>query len=814
MNLFLRRKGILPHNRENERREREPTLNQILGLRPYFNQKKNAYDITDSTFFKKNWRAPSVADLFKNLQNYLDKIQESERYNLFYTVANCAEGKREFREQHVMVFDVDGILDDAKVGQGAVRDRYIEVVLSALGLKYDDTGVVFSGNGLHFIVGLQTPIIEPQYFETNRRHYNALVGKIDAALARSALPGRADPAVFDPRRIMRLPGTLNKKEGKPERLAALIQPIISLVPFDITKLSGLPTVEAADHINPQTLRRYPRPDTTAVLAGCDFLRFCKNSPNEVSEEQWYASLSILPRLENGHDLAHEYSRGHSGYSTSETDAKIEQALQASGPRTCANLNKTWGKCNGCVHFERVASPIMIRGENYIKTSDTGFHEITLDQKGNPRPGKPCYEDLRKFFEQESPYVVLGESKICLTWTGKYWKEMKDTYLESYAQEHFNPKAQTNMTQEFKNLVCRTNLRDTAWFTTTTLKKINFNNGVLDLETMNLLPHSTEFGFRYALAYDYDPMAEAPQFEKFLREVMNDRTELCDVLMEYAGYSFSNDSCWTQKALIMTGEGSNGKSTLMNVLRALAGKDNYASLTLGDLKAETNRQQLDGRLFNLAEETPTYAMAESSLFKNLVSGGETTVKMLYKQPYTIANKCKLMFACNELPKTRDTTKGFFRRLLIVPFDRSFEGEARDSFIEEKLMTELPGIFNLVVRGYQRLKKQRQFTHSKAIETEIETYQYELDTVKVWHRDNVEKLPLTDAAPVAVISKMYSAYSFYADSRGEKPEPLTTFAKRLKIIIGPEEYKRRQQRRTIDGKKESVLVGIQYGELRDY
>lgn len=785
---------------------------QILGLRPYFNEKKQQWDVTDNTFFKKNWRADSVAGILKNLDQYLEKIPAKERFNLFYTVANCADGKREFREQHVLVFDVDGISEEAKADTKLLAP-YVTTICGALGVNEQDTGIVFSGNGIHFIVGLATPIIDPTYFDLNRRHYSAMLDKIKAALVKASLPGKPDPAVFDARRIMRLPGTLNKKEGKPERRCIVLQPNVHPVSFDIVQLSGLPSVEAADHINPQTLRRYPRPDTTAVISGCDFLKFCKDNPNDVSEEQWYASLSILPRLENGRDLAHEYSRGYSGYSEVETDAKIEQALAASGPRTCSNINKTWGKCSGCPHFEKVTSPIMIQGPNHIKTKDNGFHEIVLDSLGNPKKGKPCFEDLRRYFEQIQPYVVLGESKICLVWTGKFWREMKDSYLESFAQEHFNPTAKTDMTCEFRNLICRTNLRSTDWFTVTTSRRINFNNGVLDLDKMELVPHSIDFGFRYVLPYDYDSEAKAPRFEKFMQEIMRERQELCDILLEYAGYCFSNDTCWTQKALIMTGEGANGKSTLMNVLRSLAGKENYASLTLSDLKAETNRQQLDGRLFNLAEETPTYAMAESSLFKNLVSGGETTVKMLYKQPYTIANKCKLMFACNELPKTKDTTKGFFRRLLIVPFDRVFEGEERDSFLEEKLMQELPGIFNLVIRGYKRLKKQRGFSEADAVAKEIEQYRLELDTVALWFDRCVEdsKIATCEGAPLQ-LSKLYAGYKFFTENNGEKPEVYTTFGKRMMKLVS--HYGKRTDRRVIEGKKETVVFGLKYGEASQF
>lgn len=778
-------------------------MHQILGLRPFFNEKKQRWDITDNTFFKRNWRVKSLSDLFANLDELLKKIPKEERWNLFYTVAFCAEGKREFREQTVMVFDVDK-LDQSK------KKQYIPIVLSCLGVREEDTAIVDSGNGLHFIIALTAPIVDPTFFESNRRHYNAVCEKIKAALTKENLPGEPDPAVFDPRRIMRLPGTENRKEGKDTKQCTLIRGQLREIEFNLAQLSGLPTVQAADQITAQQLKKYPTPDTAAILQGCDFLKWCKENPNDVHENQWYGMLSLLPRLPpDGRQLAHDYSKGHKAYTPGETESKIDQALAASGPRTCENINKLWGKCGNCKYNGKVNSPIMIQGEDYIKTQDQGFHEIYIDAKGNAKPGKPCYEDLRRFFHKLTPYIVLGESGICLTWNGKFWQEMPDAYLQSFAQDHFRPFATTNMTIEFKNLVCRTNLRHTSWFVSTTNRKVNFQNGVLDLDTMRFGPHSQDYGFRYVLSYDYDQNAVAPQFERFMLEVMDGRKDLVDVLLEYAGYSFSNDTCWAQKALIMTGEGSNGKSTFMDVLKELAGAENYSSLTLGDIKNEASRRMLEGKLFNLAEETPTYAMAESSLFKNLVSGGETTIKVLYKQPYTITNKAKLMFACNELPKTRDTTRGFFRRLIIVPFDRKFIGKKKDPFIKNKLLSELPGIFNLVVNGYRTLKAQEAFTRSAAIERELRVYRKELDSVKAWYDDCVkDHLDDANSSIIVPLSQLYGSYKIYAESRGEKPELLTTMARRLSTILP--EYNKRKKQDTFKGRREQCFRGVKFGE----
>jgi putative DNA primase/helicase len=784
-------------------------VHQILGLRSFWSDKKQAWDKTDKTFATRGWQFPSLSELLQNLDKHLAQIPADERWDMYYTVAHCGDGKREFREQDVMLFDVD------KIDQSIELGTYVATIASGLGVPATEMMVIASGNGLHFGVGLKTLIRDPQYFDANRRHYNAICDKLQAELTKNNLPGIPDRAVFDARRIMRLPGTENRKDPeKPKKCRILFGNIVPQ-DFDLAKLSGLPMVEAKDQINIQSLKKFPTPDTQAILAGCNFLKFCKEKPNEVSEQLWYAMLSVVARLPpDGRALAHEYSSGHRGYSATETDLKIDQALGASGPRTCGNINGLFGKCAGCPNFEKVNSPVMIQGENYIKTRETGFHTCYIDGEGNIKKGKPCYEDLRRFFEEKHKYVLLGDSKICLTFTGTHWVEFSDAHLENFAQTHFDPTADTKMTNEFKNLIQRTNLRDPEWFTKTTERRMNFANGVLDLDTETLYPHSPEYGFRSVLPYPYDPTAKAPQFRKFLADVMDGREELINVALEFAGYSFSNDRCWAQKGMILTGEGSNGKSTLMDVFKALAGKGNYSSLTLMDIQKETSRKMLDGKLFNLAEETPTYAMIESSVFKNLVSGGETTMRMLYKHAYEIENKTKFIFACNELPRTRDTTRGFFRRLIVVPFDRNFEDDpAKDPFIKQKLMEELPGIFNLVIRGYKRLQKQRGFTASPIIQDQIEQYRTDIDTVRAWYKECVEVLDYNEPdGPEPSLDALYSSYRGFTEIGGDKPENRSTFSRRFSRILP--DHKDRWVQKQKAGKRHVCFKGIRYVDGNEF
>jgi putative DNA primase/helicase len=88
-----------------------------------------------------------------------------------------------------------------------------------------------------------------------------------------------------------------------------------------------------------------------------------------------------------------------------------------------------------------------------------------------------------------------------------------------------------------------------------------------------------------------------------------------VLLEFMGYCLSGISpAIGQKALIMLGAGSNGKSVFIDVLKHLAGKNNYSTLSMGkDINNTEQRQQLDGKLFNVSEEAPTNSMVDGSIF---------------------------------------------------------------------------------------------------------------------------------------------------------------------------------------------------------
>lgn len=765
---------------------------QIIGLRPYFNKQKGKQELKQVLF---DIEVDSVSQLFLNSKEILEQIPVEERWNIFYTYNNSKPGKplRRYDSHSVMVFDIDGINTDK-------LDEYIEVICKVLQIHADETGIVASGNGLHLIIGLEETVTDKNFYNNNRAFYKGVVSKINKSLEINHLPGGADTQVFDAARILRLPGTINRKKNKPEKECRLLQ--ASIVPryYDLKMISGIPEVSSDQAISTGELKRYPPPDTEGVLKGCDFLKYCQDNPLEISEPEWYAMLGVVSRLDDGVQKCHKLSKPHPDYTRMDTDQKIQQALKASGPRLCSSIQNlsTVDHCTSCKYYmdEKIISPILIKTENYIATSGTKYHGTYMTKEGVMKYGKPNYEDLRRAFEKKNKYITT-ETNWVYVWDGMKWKYLKDTWIEAFAQECFEDLASTGKVSEFVNLIHRTNKVENSFFDEKIQGCMNMQNGIYIIEEDKLIPHSRNYGFTYVLPYDYDPSALCPTFNKFMDDITVSRETLKDVLMEFAGYAFSYSDYKHHKCLILTGEGSNGKSTFMDVLKELAGPQAYSSLMLNALNDDAKRYEMLGKLFNIAEETPKKGLEDSSIFKILTSGGSYTVKQLYKQPYTVNNnRTKIIMACNELPRTLDFTKGMFRRLMIVPFDAVFEGTTEIKGFKNELFKELPGIFNLVIEGYRRLLRQNDFTESVVITEENEKYRKDSDFVVSWFEEACEVV-MHQAEAFLTTKELYLKYISDCDEIRQRPIHLQSFSKRLSRIVPQKAVVKRKNNKTQRG-----------------
>jgi P4 family phage/plasmid primase-like protien len=519
----------------------------------------------------------------------------------------------------------------------------------------------------------------------------------------------------------------------------------------------------------------------------------------------HAYLSIVARSID-RDLVHELFQGKEGYQKEALDTLIDDACQASGPRTCKSIDQIRGseECKRCPHWQKqpVISPIFIQ-ENFIETEAAGFWETKLTLKGEPIPIRPCYKDLAKAFERDHAFMSVSDSGQIYVHEDHQWKPRDPLLIKAFAEDKMKPEPRENQRNEFWSLLKVTNLRHPDWFNESTEDLINLRNGVFNVQKKELKPHSKEYGFKYVLPFSYDEKADCPLFRRFLREVTCDRSDLVQVIVEFMGYSLANGPCLGEKAMILHGEGENGKSTLMKIWRDLAGKDNYSELSLSALNKDTKRFMVDGKLFNMGEETNVRALADSEVFKTMVTGGSIDVKQLYAQDYSIENRCKLIMACNTLPKSSDRTHGLYRRMLLIPFDAVFSKALgnRDPRIYFKMKDELPGIFNMAIAGYGALaENDYNFSHSETIDKQIEDFKLENDNVLLWMKERLQWSG--DASQYISKDKLYEDYKGFADGDGLFVVSKVVFFKTLSRRLPS--YKE-NKREILEGRKR-VVYGV--------
>lgn len=313
--------------------------------------------------------------------------------------------------------------------------------------------------------------------------------------------------------------------------------------------------------------------------------------------------------------------------------------------------------------------------------------------------------------------------------------------------------------------------------------INLLNGTFEISPQNrILREFKRSDFiTHQLPFQYNEQATAPIFQRFLDEVIPDKSKQ-KVLAEYLGYIFIKSSVLKlEKTLILYGTGANGKSVVFEIIEALLGVENMSNYSLSNLTNENGyyRAMIGDKLVNYASEIGRDL--DNAYFKQLTSGEPIDARLPYGNPMRITEYAKLIFNSNELPHATEHNNAYFRRFLIINFDVTIPEAKQDKDLSNKIVKrELSGIFNWILEGVERLLKQRKFSHSEAIENATNTYKNESDTAKLFLDENEYKV----SENYTSIKDLYARYRPFCLDGGYRPVNASNFKKRLehhKIIV---------------------------------
>lgn len=308
-----------------------------------------------------------------------------------------------------------------------------------------------------------------------------------------------------------------------------------------------------------------------------------------------------------------------------------------------------------------------------------------------------------------------------------------------------------------------------------LKLIALKNGIFNTETGELEPFNLGYFILNALPLKHDPQADCPKIKKFVSEVVN--AEDIPVLQEIAGYCLYRGYI-IHKAVMLVGEGANGKSTFMEILRAMLGQKNVSTVPVQEL--ESNRFavcSLYGKLANIYPDLSDKALRSTGTFKMLTGGDTISAEYKFKDKFQFRNYAKLIFSANKVPESPDDTTAFFRRWIIVNFPNQFlDGDPKtDKDLVEKLTAEeeLSGFFNWALEGLRRLLKNGRFSTGKSVEETREQYIRASDPVKAFAMDCIEH----KAGNIVPKDEVYAAFIQYCQEMRLPTIPKNAFSMRL-------------------------------------
>jgi len=331
----------------------------------------------------------------------------------------------------------------------------------------------------------------------------------------------------------------------------------------------------------------------------------------------------------------------------------------------------------------------------------------------------------------------------------------------------------NLVSEITGFIQRETYKDRSEFDENR-ELIACENGVLNVITGELTPFSGDELMMVKLPVKYVPGADCPKFKKFLSEVID--AENVQLVEEMIGYCLYRDYNY-HKAFMLWGEGRNGKSTLIKVIKALLGQKHIISISLQEIEeSHFIKGNLYGKLANLYADLDQKALKSTGKFKMLVGGDNITADRKFRDIFSFKNYAKMIFSANTFPIAPDDTEAFFRRWVILPFPRKFEGKEDNKNLEAELCTqeELSGILNLALTGLKRLLTNGDFSTEQTTQEARTLWIRNSDSVQAFYMDMLET-SFTERIPKSTLLTAYYDYckaqklmpvsenSFYRDFR---------------------------------------------------
>lgn len=296
--------------------------------------------------------------------------------------------------------------------------------------------------------------------------------------------------------------------------------------------------------------------------------------------------------------------------------------------------------------------------------------------------------------------------------------------------------------------------------------IGFENGVLDVNTMDLMSFSPDFRIPNVIPHDWNPDARSDVLDATLSKIACGDPYIEANLCEFIGLCMYRSGKYAFAAILLgrkTEKASNGKSTYINLLKNVLGKDNFSALSLCDFGEKFNRQYLSGKLANLGDDISSEFTKGASLevFKKAVSGDTIHTDVKNGKGYDFEPYCTVVLSANEFPKMENLDDGVLRRLFPIRFnahfsadDPDFNPEIKDLFKESEEIAEAAIVRG--IWGLRRVMEQRRPTDNAESRSMVRDIQTDNSSILQWIDDEQRTRDEFEETMVGAVYEWYEKW----------------------------------------------------------
>lgn len=676
--------------------------------------------------------------------------------------------------------DIDGRKDPAE--------------LEAIKEKLDPSFIIETQNGYHIYWLLDEPIYKD---EITTEEWEASVVQWERIEQAIVTELNADPVVKDITRILRVPGTWYwKKTGEQWRSGTDgVFKIKGLYkePTNNYSMDAVEEIFPTAHQEPLKVTDTKKPASKKVKQIADAEK--ENFFERVNDEYPIEQRDSFKKLITAHPDAIPIGIGRNnalhivaclmrqaGWTQEQAIKQIDKhgwyqmETEPGGPQEISNtIQSAFGGKYSYSYKNEVISFNMSPAEN--QKIQQAYTKVIKDRK---EQDKIRFSNYEQEILAKHPNLRKNEIGIFFQYKNGVYKMMSDQDMNDlilnglYDDMLWGYRTKRNVSDK---IACLLSIIPMLKITDDKGYIANVKNGLLNIHTKELMPHTPDFVSLIQYPVEYDPTAECPTWIECLSDWMDgpEKEDKTKVLQQFAGYCLSS-SMLHDKALFMDGDGGNGKSTFIDTVGMVLGPDATSYIDLEGLYGQYGLKGLIGKRLNIVEEVHGNYY-QSNKLKKIITGEQVTIDIKYKDQFTFRPQAKFAFAVNGLPRIDDTSNAMERRILCLQFIGNYRKNPNFRLRSSVglLAQELPGILNWMIEGAISLASNGGFIETEEQKRMLAEYREENSSVEGFLSQCVVE---NEFASIDTVT-LYEEYKKWSQTDGgRKMKANITFTKEVK------------------------------------